>query len=511
MKQIVYLFMGITFLTSCQDNVIQPEQNLLKAETPQDIQEGMQRIVASSPEEIKQLIDQMGDGIQPASRAISSATLSNNEETFVSLVEANRQKVMSSLTPAQLDSIANDEEELEFCPADSVIADIQFAQLLNADREIQVGQTVYKYVSNGVAYTDVSHATDLKTIESVTSNILVTPENEGQPMRVTSNVDFRPVQYQLVQFEDQLVDGGGGYTGGGTSGGGSSSGGSSSGGNTTGSSSSTGIKLSNGYTIPTSDIRDINYYDKGDGNWLHRTWTGIWGRNVVAIKKFNSKKKLTMNFYDQNYIIYANIGTNLKMQKKVCGIWWNIKAEEMVQGWETVTVKYTIPQPIQPNTFTYSGMSNPTVTTYHPFPFSNENVLIFHIPFVDYDFTTKDLNNAFKTAAQKAFNAASSWAKQKGQSADKIGLTCFNNKDAYIIHGPFSSGVKNKKSMESKFYAKWFPGTCEFQFSIGSTVNLKNIKFSTNDGVELYRGIVFGAIKYDGKWLGARITKNSDK
>lgn len=255
MKQIVYLFMGITFLTSCQDNVIQLEQNLLKAETPKDIQEGMQRIVASSPEEIEQLIDQMGDGIQPASRAVSSVTLSNNEETFVSLVEANRQKVMSSLTPAQLDSIANDEEELEFCPADSVIADIQFAQLLNADREIQVGQTVYKYVSNGVAYTDVSHANDLKTIESVTSNILVTPENEGQPMRVTSNVDFRPIQYQLVQFDDQLVDGGGGgYTGGGSTGGSSSSGG-----NTTGTSSPTGIKLSNGYTIPASDIRDINY------------------------------------------------------------------------------------------------------------------------------------------------------------------------------------------------------------------------------------------------------------
>lgn len=80
------------------------------------------------------------------------------------------------MTPIQLDSIANDEEELEFCPSDSVIADIQFAQLLNADREIQVGQTVYKYVPNGVAYTDVSHAADLRSIESVTSTIQVTPE-----------------------------------------------------------------------------------------------------------------------------------------------------------------------------------------------------------------------------------------------------------------------------------------------------------------------------------------------
>lgn len=511
MKKLFFLLLGCVSLTSCQDNMILPDKEQNPQETVSDTKAGMQRIVASSPAEIEQLIAQMGDGSKPLTRAVSSASLSNNEEAFVSLVEANRIKVMESLTPLQLDSIANDEEELEFCPADSVIADIQFAQLLNADREIQVGQTVYKYMPNGVAYTNEVHAAELKTIESVTSSIQVTPENEGMAMRVAPNVDFRPVQYQLVQFQDELADGGGGgYIGGGSgSGSGSSSG--SNGGNTTGTSTSAGITLSNGVKIPLSDIRDINYYDKGDGNWLHRTWTGIWGRNVVAIKKFNKKKKLTMNFYDQNYIVYANIGTKLKMQKKVCGIWWNIKADEMVQGWETVTVKYDIPQPIQPNTFTYPGMTNPTVTTRHPFPFSNENVLIFHIPFIDYDFTTKDLNKAFKTAAQKAFNAASSWAKKEGQSADKIGLTCFNNKEAYIIHGPFSKGVKNKKSMESKFYAKWFPGTCQFQFSIGSSVNLKNIKFSTNDGVELYRGIVFGAIKYDGKWLAARITKDSDK
>lgn len=423
---------------------------------------------------------------------------------------------MSSLTIAQLDSIANDEDELEFCPADSVIADMRFAQLLNADREIQVGQTVYKYMPNGVAYTDEAHAAELKTIEPITSCIQVTPENEGMAMSISSNVDFRIANYQLVTFEERVVDGGGGGSGGSAGGStGGSTGGSSgsNGGGTTGTSTSSGISLSNGVTIPLSDIREVDYCDKndGDGNWLHRTWTGIWGRNIVAINKFSKNRKLTMNFYDQNYIIYANIGTKLKMQKKLFGIWWNIKAEEMVQGWETVTVKYDIPQPIEPNTFTHPDMKNPTAATYHPFPFSNEKVLIFKIPFVNYDFTTKDLNKAFKIASEKAFEAASPWAKQQGKSANKIGLTCFNDREAYIIHGPFSEGVKNKKSMESKFHAKWFPGNCEFSFSVGSTFKLKNIKFSRNDGVELYRGRVYGAIKYKGKWLAARITKDRDE
>lgn len=509
MKKFIFLLTGVAILTACQDNVIQPEQDTPKAETQKNVQEGMQRIVASSPEEIELLITQMGNGVQPASRAVSSVTLSNNEEEFVSLIEANRQKVMSSLTPLQLDSIANDEEELEFCPADSVIADIQFAQLLNADREIQVGQTVYKYVPNGVAYTDVSHAADLKTIEAVTSNIQVTPENEGRPMRVTSYVDFRPIQYQFVQFDDQLVDGGGGgYTGGGSTGGSSSSGG-----NTTGTSSPTGIKLSNGYTIPVSDIRDINYYDKGDGNWLHRTWTGIWGRNVVAIKKFSSKRKLTMNFYDQNYIIYANIGTKLKMQKKVCGIWWNIKAEEMVQGWETVTIKYTMPEPTIPKFVNpYNNKNEIPQYAWNPFPYGKDNVLLLTIPYINYEFTTSDLNKAFNAGLNFAWNKATGIVKGLiNNDKSRAGLIAFNNKDTYVIYGPYSEGHSKKKSVETKFYAKWFPGTYEFGFSLGSSIKLSKVSFSGNDGVELYRGVVFGAIKYDGKWLAARITKNSDK
>lgn len=513
MKKLFFLLLGCFSLTSCQDNMILPDNEQNSQETVSEMQAGMQRIVASSPAEIEQLIAQMGDGSKPLTRAVSSASLSNNEEAFVSLVEANRIKVMESLTPLQLDSIANDEEELEFCPADSVIADIQFAQLLNADREIQVGQTVYKYMPNGVAYTNEVHAAELKTIESVTSSIQVTPENEGMAMRVSPNVDFRPVQYQLVQFQDELADGGGGgYTGGGSgSGSGSSSG--SNGGNTTGTSTSAGITLSNGVKIPLSDIRDINYYDKGDGNWLHRTWTGIWGRNVVAIKKFNKKKKLTMNFYDQNYIVYANIGTKLKMQKKVCGIWWNIKADEMVQGWETVTIKYTMPEPTLPKFVNPFNNKNEYPThAWNPFPYGKDNVLLLTIPFVNYEFTTSDLNKAFNAGLNFAWNKATSIVKGLiNNDKNRAGLMSFNNKDTYVIYGPYSEGKTKKKSMETKFYAKWFPGTYQFGFSFGSSIKLTNIKFSGNDGVELYRGRVFGAIKYDGKWLAARITKNSDK
>lgn len=254
----------------------------------------------------------MGDGTVPMTRALSSTNFSDGDASFVSLFEANRAKVMDALTPEQLDSIINDEDELEFCPADSVIADMQFAQLLNAEREIQVGQTVYRYMPNGVASTSEEHAGELKAASSLASGLQVTPENVGTTVKLTPNVDFTLVPYEPQMFSEEYLYGrgpgtygrypgngsGGGNTSDGNSGNTSGSGsdntsgggsdnasGSNSGSedNITASSTSSGIELSNGVVIPLSDIREVDYSEKGDGNWFHRTWTGFFGRNVVAI------------------------------------------------------------------------------------------------------------------------------------------------------------------------------------------------------------------------------------
>ncbi len=53
-----------------------------------------------------------------------------------------------------------------------------------------------------------------------------------------------------------------------------------------------------------------------------------------------------------------------------------------------------------------------------------------------------------------------------------------------------------------------FSGTFRLDFSIGSVLKLKMITLDTDDGVDLYTGRVFGAIKYKGKWIAARITKH---
>ncbi len=484
----------MSILASCQEDLLKIEEVHNKLESSIYKEDDMQRIKLSSTEELKNLISQMDpDGL--STRTLVDVEYSNGDKEFISLIEANRLEVMSSLTKEQLDSLERDEDELEFCPTDSIIADIQFAQLLNANRTIQVGEYVYMYLNNGVLITDEKNAPKLKDVAPIAKRIPATPENQGSMIKVAPDMNLYLMVYDLKTFDDNSWGGGGG---------------SGTGPNEPGENKSNAqpIYLSNGVVIPGSDIREWEYYQKGDGNWVHQVVTGIFGRNIVARCKFNNHKQLNLNFYDQNYLIYANIGTKLKMQKKVCGIWWNIKAEEMEHGWETVSIKYSVPAPIHPSTFTHPDMPGATATVEHPFPFSNENIVLFHIPFIDYDFTSKDVNKAFKKAAEKAYNAASAWAKKKVGSPDNMGLTCTDGKDVYIVYGPYRINAKNRRSLESKFYSKWFSGEVMFTFSIENSIKLKNIKFSLNDGVELYRGSVFGAIKYKGRWLGARLYKN---
>lgn len=175
-----------------------------KSTSQNGIQPGMQRVKVNSRSDINNLINSIGNENATISRALCSvgAEFTENEDEFVSLYETKRKELMASLTPEQLYLIENDEDELEFCLNDSVIADAMFAKLLNADREIQVSDTVYKFVKNGVAYTHKEFANELKSIENATSSIKVTPGNEGVTQNISDKMFFIPMDFQKAVHVD---------------------------------------------------------------------------------------------------------------------------------------------------------------------------------------------------------------------------------------------------------------------------------------------------------------------
>lgn len=497
---ILSLFIG---LVSCQDKDLEINPTDVKVAQTQEAAEGMQRIVVNSRSEIKALINRMGNKTKFDARSAddSGTQLSNNEDEFISLIEANKAKVYESLSPEELSSVLNDPDSLEYCPSDSIIADIQFAMLLNANREIQVADTVYRYIENGVIYTKEDYANELDSIVDIAKEIEVTPDNEGTIIAINENTSFIPVCYagEIVDAGDKgrvdkdTLDLPAGPVG-----------------PPAATSDGDYITLYNGRRIPQTDIRDVDYSGGGDGNWFHKFLTGIFGRNVVALKRFDGgKRQVNLNFYDQNYVIYSNIGSKLKFQKKKFGIWWNCKADEMVQGWNMISMKYSMQSPIY-NRFTnpFTGEQDYPSHIWDPFPKGKDKVLLLTIPVVNYDFTTENLNSAFNSALKFAFNKAAERVKNLiNKDMKRAGLMMFDNQEIYIVNGPYSYSVTNKKSTEYKFYSRWFPGTYEFGFGFNGDTKFVKIHIDGNDHVELHQGIVYGAIKYKEHWYAARITK----
>lgn len=494
MKKLFILLLSSFMFFSCADQEILDNAPAKKAQSSDNKVEVLPRLVFSSNDELKQVLNQLNEGVSFASlntRTIAAEQLPiASEQKFQSLLEVNKQKCFAKLSTAQLDSIRNDEEELEYCPEDSVIADLQFAQLVNEAREIQVGETVYKYLDNGVAYTQAVNVKELNDNEKKAELITIDPEVEPKEIALTYNVKFITMPYKQVVTEEDTQ--------------------------ATTRVAGEGLSLKNGVYLPASSIRDVNYRGKGDGNWFHRTWNGFWGRNIVAINKFSKRRKLTMNFYDQNYIIYANIGTHVKMQKKVCGIWWNIKAQEICQGWTAIELKYTFPSPIidkmPANPYRKPATYKPELPAFmkHNFPFQDGEAFLLHVPFTFYDLTTGNINQAFRSGMNITKGMATSALKKEigKKKSSQVGLFTVNNNVIYTVTGAEEKAGNNKKSLETKFYSRWLPGTYTIGFSFGDALNVKGVNLDGGKSTALNRGVVYGAIKYDNKWLGARITKD---
>ncbi len=500
-KFYIYLLGGLLILVvSCQQDFLQNPVEVTETGKRTEV-DGMQRLKFQSTEQLQSVVNSLENskGEKERRRILASTVeFSDGNEDYVSLYEANKNTVFNNLSSSDWQLINNDEDELEFEPADSIIADIHFTQLLNANREIQMRDSVYRYFSNGVAVTDEMHAYLLDSVKNIIAGIKPDPQNGPARISPLPNVNFYIVEYDktIHTFEPiPLTTGDSSFGGGGRTG-------------YSHDYKNGPLRVRDGDPINTLDIREVDYDDGGDGNWFHKLWTGLFGKNIVVLSKFTKNKQLNLNFYDQNYIIYSNIGTKIKMQKKVAGIWWNIRAEEMVHGWEMVCLDFTIPRPITPQ-FPKDQNNNPKDPIYmdYHFPFQHASEVLFHIPLVNYDFTDKNLNNAYQKACRWVWDRLEGIYKM-GHNVEDVGLFSITDRHRYLFCGPNSERVYNKRSHEAKFFAKWMPGTYNLSFGFSNgNINFKSIKIDPDDNVCIDSGVVFGAIKYKGQWKAARIVK----
>lgn len=160
------------------------------------------------------------------------------------------------------------------------------------------------------------------------------------------------------------------------------------------------------------------------------------------------------------------------MQKKVCGIWWNCKADEIRLCWSVIGLKYKFEQPVikyfnQQNYNSSLSISDYPLWMEHNFPFKNENSTLFYIPFTSYKVKIKNVNKAIKSGINELLQKGLNIAKNKinGTPEDYRGLYSNEGCSMFLLTGGDENVTYRSRTLTKKFYAEWFPGNYEVGFS----------------------------------------------
>ncbi len=519
MKKLLYILAisGVVAVSCAKELSITGEPQVDNLMLTATVSDGT--LVFSSEENLSQIVnalslhDEYELNILPATKA-------DSPEDFVSLRQLLIDEGLKGLSPKEL--LIAQREGLIYEPIDSLIVDPYFCAVLNKDREIIINDKAYRFVKDGMLQTSVENKWAFDTVsEWDVADVKEIPD--GETVMIGEYLKFIKIRYaSLVEIHsdaelafsgDELVINE------------LSSGGSSSGGGAGDDYPAMCVPeiryvdgvlyLADGTMIGEGNIRKIKYEQKeSDASFLGRLWTSLWGTNVAAYNYFSDKERMVVNMFSQNCVVMYSMGMKVRMQKKRFGIWWRTNASEFRYGWSAMECIYEYQNDPFGNIPEFlNGLHRPQVpmNMTKKYPFSDEDIVLWNVPIVDYDFTTGDVNNVLNSALQSLLPLISSWVNDdpENNSNKKRGIFAVSDEmnKIYVVFPQGEEMATNTGKEKIEWDAQWFNGTYIFGFSMsngsfgGASATIQpNVKVSIN------RGTVYAAVKYDGKWKGCVIT-----
>ncbi len=484
-----------------EDDVVEakPSVKVLSFESVAELNSVLDRLKAADTRDLRDI---------PLTRSVEQVL---DDEGFVSLRQDLINKGLQEFSDEELLEIEN--EGLEYEPEDSLILDPYLCVVLNDEREVIVGTTAYRFVKEGVIECESDKMADLSSIErELREDIDLNALEEGESVTIEGG-RFTKVKYekeievnddaivapsessdrelQLVQQpsrdeneektpEIKPV------------------------GNT--------LVLKDGTVIKADKINTVKYLqDESEASKFQRFISSKFGTNVVANNYYDSKHRMRLRMYSKDYIICRSVGFLVRMQKKKFGIWWRIKADEFRYGWSAIECKYDYSKsPFQgslPSTSTGSSQSKYPDFMLKKFPFQKEDVVLFHIDLINYDFTTGDMNKVFNAGIEMVKDKIQGLVSSKntGQYKDASRGLFTVDKDDLTVYVTYPQGEdvdyrSGREKVEWDF--RWFSGTFVIGFSTNmvNSFNLSNLDIAPLNNVEITRGCVYCATKYKGEW-----------
>lgn len=414
--------------------------------------------------------------------------------------------------------------------ADTLIYDQTFASLVNAKGEIQVGEIIYKITPfgtflctpekltrlNGILdmlYASLSEEAGNAAVESTGSG-MATRRVELAAAKITEVKTSYPDLYALeeglyrydtyqtasskpIEFKPELPDENPSYG----DGGGPSS------------------------PPPSGPYGDMRVYTHEPHNTTAgQFWDTItWGDPYFNY--FNDRYRARVHFYNQDFLLFSNVGINVRLQKK--GIWWNRKeTEELRLGWDAIEyrqgIKYpNMSVPGNPATKPKLAMLNVPgsskkfiIIPYNATLFGSEfegDIKIDEYELIQrtikkiWDYYKGKYGNQGRMKVELPDGATREYTIAELSNMPKAVLRPYApTKDYRVLLGRDETSARNEKNLNRVF--DWSSAQITLSANMNNLWNSVNVeKVNPAEPFRIYQASIYGTVKYNGTWKGVRI------
>ncbi|WP_347838924.1 hypothetical protein [uncultured Draconibacterium sp.] len=427
-----------------------------------------------------------------------SFTSGNEVKNLIDDLLANKVKatqIKNELQKTQIKLLYNDKDKLKsgeidvytVSGYDSLVPNPELARLLNINGEIMVSDVIYKISPFGTYFFPKDKKDrfyELYTFEntnfkSASLELVPLGQEVGDNLYLVEDDIYR---YDTYAPQYIMPDDGDEGTGGGTGGSGGSG--------------------SNSSIDP--DYDSFKTFSYGAQTWFGNIFESLFGRNKGESVEFNSDRRIKVNFYNYNYVFYAECGATAKFQKKNWIGWSETDAEELRVGWNNIKFTVTPPQNVidlyPPN---QARMQGGVRTDYVP---GNPDLWNM-VELWEWD-VTDEFNDATPEIASLLASLGEGMNKPvnvvKNFKAGKIEyyfvaeeLRAYNcEKLNKVFNSQASVSIKFSPSNPPTSLKAWAQKIVETQIS-----NFDSYK------IDLSSGNVYGCAKHNGVWKGVRVVK----
>ncbi len=497
MRKLIYFLCVVFFVVSCVDEKIEIEVTPELPTSVETVAVNSGILSFDTPDALRNTVDKLKE-IDKFTLEVYPTTRSGSTD-FTSLRQHLINQGLREFTDAELAEIMA--KGLTYEPEDEIIIDPYLATILNQDREVLVNDKIYRYVDDGIVIYDADLIGQFDN--SWMSNLNTSSMTHGQGVTINNQVTFTrvvvgtgtvaPVSPPSNGSGDTIYNDDGSLT----------------------------LK-SNGITIPANMVKRATYKKgNGDANWVQRTASGLCGTNVTLENNYDDRHRMKLRMYDQDYILYRAVGMTVRMQERTLGIWWRKKAQEFRYGWTAIECEYKFNAPAFPEP---PKMPNgvpqydkyPTTMT-KKFPYEDTDIVLFHIPYANYDVTSGDINSVVAAGMKFIAGTMYSWYNSeegKDYKNNPRGLYTTHDSDKkMLVTFPQGEDVAYNDGREVvRWELSWFSGTFILSFSNnlhGGGWNTKVQSVGITTDVNIIRGRIYAAVKYDNQWRACVIETES--